>query len=338
MSDFLTVTSDTAAVEPEVPKYQKAPPDPRFWKPTIKNEAKEYQAMIRMLPRGLNGLKNKLHPSVKILTHRLVNKEAKVFMNVKCRKMLGEDQFCPICDAAWAIFNEGKAQNNKDIKDQGKDQLAKESHIMNILIRNDIQLTDLIGQVKLWEHTGKMNKTLFEPTKEEKRDPSKPAPIKKKQIFYPYSPKDGRDFLVMVTEDPDKKMASYDNCEWDSDGLSDLAGSDAEIMAILDKCYDLTEFLTVPSVEELAQKYSEFCAKVEQKLTGRAANGSITGTGTATGAGKVATKNVKTGDAQNYFQGSSIQGQSAGTLPSASPEPEVEFESENSAIDDELPF
>jgi hypothetical protein len=341
MSDFLTVTADTAAVEPESTggqKYQKTPPDPRFWKPTIKNAAKEYQAMVRMLPRGLNGLKNKLNPSVKILTHRLKSEQAKVFMNVKCRKMLGEDQFCPICDAGWAIFNEGKAQNNKEIKDQGKDILAKESHIMNILIRNDIQVTDLIGQVKLWEHTGKMNKTLFEPTKEEKRDPSKPASIKKKQIFYPYSPKNGRDFLVMVTEDPEKHMASYDNSEWDTDGFSDLAGSDAEIMAILDKCYDLTEFLTVPSAEEAAQKYAEFCAKVEQKLAGRAASGSMPGTGTATGAGKVATKNVKTGDAQNYFGGASVQTPSASASPAPSAEPEVEFESENSAADDELPF
>jgi hypothetical protein len=81
MSDFLTVTADTAASEPETTggqKFQKTPPDPRFWKPTLKNEAKEYPAMIRMLPRGLNGLKNKLNPSVKILTHRLKSEQAKV--------------------------------------------------------------------------------------------------------------------------------------------------------------------------------------------------------------------------------------------------------------------
>lgn len=340
MSDFLTVTAETAAIaEPENggQKFQKTPPDPRFWKPTIKNAAKEYQALVRMLPRGLDGLKNKLNPSVKILTHRLKDERAKVFINVKCRKTLGEDQYCPICDAGWAIFNEGKAQNNKELKDQGKDVLAKESHIMNILVRNDIQHPELNGQVKLWEHTGKMNKTLFEPTKEEKRDPSKPAPLKKKQIFYPYSPKAGRDFLVMVTEDPEKKMASYDSSEWDTDGFSDLAGTDAEIMAILDKCHDLSEFLTIPTAEEAAQKYAEFRAKVEQKLSGRAANGSLPpeAMGTATGAGKVATKNVKTGDAQNYFSGAKVSTTSA--IPEAVAQPEFDVV-EDSASDDELPF
>lgn len=332
-ADFLTVTADTAAVEPERKSgFTKTPPDPRFFKPSIKNEAKEYQAMVRPLPRGLNGLKNQLHPSVKILTHRLKNEQAKVFVNVKCRKTLGDDQYCPICDAGWAVFNEGKAQNNKDIQNKGKDILAKESHIMNILIRNDIQDPSLIGQVKLWEHTGKMNKILFEPTKEEKRDPSKPAPIKKKQIFYPYSPKKGRDFLVMVTENPENKIASYDGSEWDEDGFSDLAGTDAEIMAILDKCHDLSEFLTAPSVEEAAQAYADFNARVEAKLNAKSANGGIPGESykAPSGAGKVATKNVKTGDAGAYF-GGTTQSES----PSASPSFDM---NEESAPDDELPF
>ena len=336
MSDFLTVTAETAAVEPEVNngvRYQKAPVDERFWKPTIKNEAHEYQAMIRMLPRGLNGLKNKLHPSVKILTHRLKSEQAKVFMNVKCRKTLGDDQFCPICDAGWAIYNEGKLQNSKELKDQGKDVLAKESHIMNILIRNDTQHPELIGQVKLWEHTGKMNKTLFDPTKEEVRDPSKPVSIKKKKIFYPYSPKDGRDFLVVVTEDPEKKMASYESSEWDEDGMSDLAGSEAEMLAILDKCNDLSEFMSIPTAEEAAQKYAEFRAKVEQKLSGRVAAGSLPEAyGSASGAGKIATKNVKTGDAQTYFQNAPEKS----GLPMS--QPDLPALTEESAPDDELPF
>ena len=40
-ADFLTVTADTAAVEPERKSgFTKTPPDPRFFKPSIKNEAK----------------------------------------------------------------------------------------------------------------------------------------------------------------------------------------------------------------------------------------------------------------------------------------------------------
>ncbi len=105
MSDFLTVTADTAAVEPESTggqKYQKTPPDPRFWKPTIKNEAKEYQAMVRMLPRGLNGLKNKLNPSVKILTHRLKSEQA------KCSSMSSVEKCLVKINSALFVMLDGR--------------------------------------------------------------------------------------------------------------------------------------------------------------------------------------------------------------------------------------
>jgi hypothetical protein len=136
----------------------------------------------------------------------------------------------------------------------------------------------------------------------------------------------------MVTENPENKIASYDGSEWDEDGFSDLAGTDAEIMAILDKCHDLSEFLTAPSVEEAAQAYADFNARVEAKLNAKSANGGIPGESykAPSGAGKVATKNVKTGDAGAYF-GGTTQSES----PSASPSFDM---NEESAPDDELPF
>ena len=342
MSDFLTITNETAPDLNPAGKGGngggKKPVDPRFWKPTIKNEKKEYQSYIRLLPRGINGLKNRLNPSVKVLTHYLKSDSAKVFRTIKCRKTAGSEEVCPICEAAWAIFNEGKKQNNEDLKDMGKSMLPKETHVINILVRNDIQNKDNNGQVKLWEHTQKLNETLFAPTKEEKADPNKVS-LKKKEIFYPYSPKHGRDFLVVMTENPKNKYPTYDSSEWDKE-YSDLAATEGEIMAILDKCHDLTEFVSnIPTIEEAAQKYSEFRAAVETKeaaqlLTGGTASASVA----LSGSSATAFKNVSSGNAQEYFQGGSVQNAPAPqSNPLASMEP-VAPSMEDSIADDELPF
>ena len=335
MSDFLTITADNAPVPEQNNDTQK---DVRFWKPTIKNKDKEYQAQIRPLPRGVEGIKNKLHPSVPLQTHHLKSLKHKVFLTIKCPKTLGENEYCPICEAAWAIYNAGKERNDKLMMKEGTSRLSTESHLMNIFVRNDITQPANTGLVKIWEHTKKQNTVLFAPTKDVVTDPNKKS-LKKVEKFYPYSPKAGRDYVVIVTENPENEMASYESSEWDSEGLTDLAGTNDEIMAILDKCYDLNEFISnIPSAEVLAQKYTEFCTRVEEKerlaiLNGK--GGSTTGSGhvgNSTPAGKPAS----TGNAGDFFKGGKTNDEAPKEAPKEAPSASSD---EDVMVDEEeLPF
>lgn len=337
MSDFLTITADNAPV-PE----QQAQKDPRFWKPTIKNKDKEYQAQVRLLPRGVDGIKNKLEPSVCLQTHHLKNLKHKVFLTIKCPKTLDEYAYCPICEAAWGIYNAGKAVNDKNMMKEGTSRLPTESHLINTFIRNDITQPANNGLVKIWEHTKKQNTVLFAPTKDAATDPNKKS-LKKVEKFFPYSPKAGRDYVVIVTENPENGMASYESSEWDSEGFTDLASSNEEIMAILDKCYDLGEFFNdIPSTEVLAQKYTEFCNRVEEKerlalLNGK--GGSSVGStpaGNSAPAGKPAT----TGNAKDFFGGAKTNADAPKEEP-PKPAPKAQqavMEEESTLDEEELPF
>lgn len=335
MSDFLTINADNAPVPEQQNAGQK---DQRFWKPTIKNKEKEYQAQIRPLPRGIEGIKNKLHPSVTLQTHHLKSLKHKVFLTIKCPKTLGESEYCPICEAAWGIYNAGKSVNDKLMMKEGTGRLSTESHLMNIFVRNDITQPANTGLVKIWEHTKKQNTVLFAPTKDVATDPNKKS-LKKVEKFFPYSPRTGRDYVVIVTENPENQMASYESSEWDSEGLTPLAGSDEEIMAILDKCYDLNEFISdIPSVEVLAQKYTEFCTRLEEKermalLNGK--GGSSAGS-TPTGNFAPAGKPASTGNAKDYFTKTETpKEEPLKQAPKAQP---AVMEEESSLDEEELPF
>ena len=80
--------------------------NPNVWKPTgITGPGMEYKARVRLLPRGLEGLKKNLYPSVCLKTHFLKNPaDGKTLKVVLCRESL-PGQTCPICKAIGKIFN-----------------------------------------------------------------------------------------------------------------------------------------------------------------------------------------------------------------------------------------
>lgn len=336
MSDFLTITEDNA------PQPEKKVYDPRFWKPTIKNKAKEYHALVRMLPRGRDGIKNRLEPTVKLLKHRLVDKKSKVFMEpILCPKTLDPWAACPICDAAWGIFNEGKKNNNKSLQDVGKSRLPQESHLVNIYLREDYTDKENTGLVKIWEHTPAVNRELLLPTKDEPVDPSKPNQKKKKK-YYPYCPKTGRDREVIVTENPENQMATYSASKWEADEDTEaaiyrpLAETDDEIYAILDKCYDLSEFTKViPTGEELANHYSKFLDKINASANSSAMSGGSTPVSRGEGNSAPSTKAPATNSGESFFGDNKKPSQPA---PAKKDELVMDVVDEPELGEDDLPF
>ena len=269
MSDFLSVSLDDVKSN-TTQSSKNNTKDERFFRPNIKNEKKEYQAKVRQLPQGIEGLKNKMPTSVEILTHYIKEPKHKLFLTKKCRKTLGSDESCPLCDNAWSLYNTGKESNNEALMKKGKSRLASSSFIGNFLIRDDINTPENTDKVMLWQHTKNIQKTLFEPTVEQKEDEKKQRGFKKsKERFIPYAPRDGRDFYVIVTENPENSFPSYNASYWDDEGLSPLGATDEESISYLEKCHDLKEFINdVPSVEDLSKALMKFNHDLEARMNG----------------------------------------------------------------------
>lgn len=345
MLDYLSVTPDDAAASnPQQDKGGKKEKDARFFNPNIKNADKEYQARIRQLPQGLDGLRNKLPVSVEQHTHFIKEPEHGLYLTVKCRKTLGPKEHCPICEANWAMYNTGQ----KDLKNKAMDRKNVVNHIGNFLIRDDITDPANNDIVKLWRHTNRMHKTLLEPTlpdSEEKRGFKKA-----KERFVPYSPVNGRDFYVIVTENPENGFPSYDGSYWDEDGLSNLAPTEDEMMAYLEQCHDLREFIDdVKTADEINRLYMEFNQKLEEKM-GASSAGNIQPTqhymGGNNGMGASSSKpatNKKTG--ADYFGGGDDEVEEINEVSSpfdlnesANEVPSDEPMLSDSDEDEELPF
>lgn len=269
--DFLLVDVDSAAASREASKNngrKSTKKDPAIWLlPNIKNATKTYDAMVRLMPRGVDGLKNKMHPTVPHAVHYVKDPELNLFITIPCRKTLGASEICPYCQKQRTMFFNAKNNGDADGQKKWDKRQANTTHIGNFLIRQDLVNPANNGKVKLWEHTNAINNKLFEPTKPE--DKTKQG-LKKVQRFNPYSPINGRDFLVIVrqsTKNPE--WPDYSESTWD-ETASDLAPSRDEIIALLDQTHDLQRFLDeVPSIEQINEmmfEYDERVSKAEAQL------------------------------------------------------------------------
>ena len=213
------------------------------------------------------------------------------------------------------MYNTGQ----KELKNKAMDRKNQINHIGNFLIRDDITDSSNSGLVKLWRHTNRMHKTLLEPTLAEIAEVGKKGFRKKKERFVPYSPVNGKDFYVIVTENPENGFPSYDGSYWDEEGLSNLAQSEDEMMAYLEQCHDLREFIDdVKTAEEINRLYMEFNQKLEEKAGARAVGGN--------------------GAATHYMAGNNGMGASApaGGVPASSKASGAEYfsESEDDSAED----
>ena len=348
--------------EKELPAKRKE--DERFWKPRIPKGETEYEAVVRILPPSVAWLENRHLPwSVEVQTHYVKDeKNPEIGFSVKCRKMLGRDEKCPICDYNWAVWREAKARNDKATMTTMVQRSNKISHIGNFLIVDDVTTPSFNGEVKLWDHTARMNGWLnapMIPPKEEKEavdadGKNKYRKKKKVEEFNALHPTKGRNFLVFVdgnssTKGNDgKTIISYDDSEYLTE-TSSIASSKDELISVLERCYPLDEFINdVPTIEQLSIKYQEFRDKVADAggivPTGDSIQQSVPNLDKLSPG--VPTSNIDQGDADELFDDKKATKTSPSVVkkaetPKAEPKKETVAVTESASapeVEDDLPF
>lgn len=283
-------------------KGKKRAEDPRFWKPRLSNTVTRYDAKVRPLTQGMAGIQDPSMPwAIEQKVHYIKEPQHRLFLTVKCRETLGEK--CPICEAIWATYNAILPKSGKEEAKKILKRLPSTGYIGNVLIVDDLNNPELNGEVKMWDHSNAMHKTLDDPMQEPKEvetDVGFKKP-EEKEIFTPYSPEDGRNYVVVVEKNTDNPaiQVTYKNSFWDDAGNTPIAEDEEGIMAILDRCYDLNEFLTdVPTADELIKMYNAFNAKVADAITGGGAPAVGDAQVPDASAGNA---NVAKGDSKAYF-------------------------------------
>jgi hypothetical protein len=281
--------------------------DERVWKTRLDDSHKSYSAQVRILPSvkrdaqgGLVWDKNP-SPFRKIVVHYLrIGKGPKKYF--KCLRTLSDAPdfykgICPFCDWKTERFHKlkpladaGDALAAEEVK-VNEGNAASTSYVANTLIRQDMVHPEFNNQVKLWEHSVKVNNTLdyprqpeviakrrWENTKEGRKKGAVYVPneleLKNATRFFPEQVRGGRDFIVTCQESGNiingKAINTYDASKF-VDAPSDLAATDAEILAYLNQCVDLDEFQR----EDLPANYAEAQKMLNEWLAEQSGNASF---------------------------------------------------------------
>jgi len=283
-----------AASAPQSPSTEPTRPvDTRVWKTRLDDTHKSYSAQVRILPNMKRDAQGNLDydranpsPFRKIMVHylRIGNGEKKYFKCLKTtytgNKLKG---VCPYCDWTFNRYymlkkavDAGDALAADELKTNQRNQ-ASTSYVANALIRTDMVHNEFNNQVKIWEHSMKVNEALDYPrepevvalrrwknTKEGRKKPdSEFVPneleLRNASRFFPEQIRGGRDFIVTCQESASeidgKPINSYDASKF-VDTPSDVAATDAEIISYLNQCVDLDEYQRedLPATYEEAQK------------------------------------------------------------------------------------
>lgn len=285
--------------------------DTRVWKTRLDDNHKSYSAQVRILPNMKRDAQGNLDydranpsPFRKIMVHylRIGNGEKKYF---KCLKTLHngikQKGICPFCDWTFNRYymlkkaaDAGDAIAAEELKVNQRNQ-ASTSYVANALIRTDMVHNEFNNQVKIWEHSMKVNEALDYPrepevvalrrwknTKEGRKKPdSEFVPneleLRTASRFFPEQIRGGRDFIVTCQESASeidgKPINTYDASKF-VDSPSDVAATDAEIISYLNQCVDLDEY----QKEELPASYEEGQKMLNEWLTEQSGNAAIANT------------------------------------------------------------
>ena len=263
--------------------------DERVWKTRLDDTHKYYSAQVRILPSVKRDAQGNLvwhenpSPFRKVVVHYLrIGKGPKKYF--KCLRTLSDAPdfykgICPYCDWKTERYHKlkpladaGDAVAAEEVK-VNEGNAASTSYVANALIRTDMVHPEFNNQVKLWEHSVKVNNTLDYPrqpeviakrrwanTKEGRKKGAVYVPneleLKNATRFRPELPRGGRDFIVTCQESGNiingKAINTYDASKF-VDTPSDLAATDAEIMSYLNQCVDLDAYQR----EDLPANYAE---------------------------------------------------------------------------------
>lgn len=322
--------SQAVSVQQTIPTQQQTPQverDPRVWSADLTDEVKLYNADVRILPEsnidpntGMDNLNG--YPSRLILKHRLRMGKSKT-LNVKCLKRDPNDRrknICPYCDWAWNryyLMKNADANTVAELQRMGlnlqeemKSNMNNMNHerwACNVLIRDDSIHPEYNGQVKIWEHSQKVNDMLDNPKdpceveyrkrvrKAKKGEtPEYPSAALYKNVarFTPEHPIVGHDFSVVCCESGNviqgnkKPLPTYDSSTF-SPNASRLAETDDLMISILQQRHNLEEYAygDIPTYEEAKKRLDEWLIQASIDNNG---------------SGAIPTSSATVANAQNY--------------------------------------
>lgn len=259
--------------------------DPRFFKPSIRDpkdpkdqRPEEYQALVRILPRGFDKDKP-------FAVHQMEHffRESNIWFSKKCRLTLGDKEACPVCDSNWKMWNLAKETRDEALKAKARNRMPKENYICNVYIIKDIVHPENNGKVMLWKMTKNMYDIIMSAMKPQQKKASAfeeaaPQQGPSQAPFIPYDVVNGRNLVVHLIRDAKTQIPSYSSSYWykPENGPVLLAKTEQEIDAILRDCNDLMEFISdVPTVEILTKELANFQAKLTNQFTQGEAHSSV---------------------------------------------------------------
>lgn len=224
--------------------------DQRQFRPNIKNEKKEYRAVIRLLPQGIPDKNNPKPYFVERWTHSFQENGSWYFEN--CPSLLNKqnktrDHKCPVCESNRADYD----SEQEVLIARAKSRRVKKSYCTNILVLEDPQTPENNGKVMYWNMPVEIQKLIelkWKPAEGSRRAPSNP-----------YCPIKGYELELVLKFNPASGYPTYSGSEWLD--ARKLADTDEEILDILSKTIDLDEF-TNPSNYKPSDKLVERFAKV----------------------------------------------------------------------------
>ena len=242
MFDFDGMFENIEKIQPEQKRFG---PDPRFWK-LSRNDDDVGLARIRLLPSKIkvNG-EEQIVPYVRVYKYSINLKPfgSKKFIEIESPQSVG--QACAIADLRKEL-NKIATEEAKKVSDLLR---RSERYISNIYVVNDPIKKENTGQVKLWEYGVKLKDKFLgwkNPSAEDVALGAKPI-----NVWHPIK---GADIKLVMR----KSGGFYNYDDTSHYDPAPLAGGDeAKIKEILNKTYELTEWLQpehYPTYEEEIEK------------------------------------------------------------------------------------
>ena len=268
---------------PETPATgvaQAEPQDPNEWQLQCDAQHTDVEAIIRVLPRGLEGVKANMWPQVNCRKHYLKTRDGKRWGEryTVCRGNIPDPSskygraYCPLCSNIWDRYYK--------LKNQFGDKVAKDSGITGNLPNDDIKVNALViqdfvnpennGQIKVWTAKKKQWEIVMAALPE--KNVGKEGAVKQtytstpKYVGIPWHPIQGANLVLHGTWDSTKEFNGRHGCAvWEASKFeampTPLGPNDDAIIGILNQCHDLSKYdIQPPSVEELDKIQAAFFA------------------------------------------------------------------------------
>lgn len=250
---------------PETPVGTGAAVDPNEWQLQCDAQHENVEAIIRILPRGLEGVQGNLWPHVNCKKHYLKTRDGQRWGQgpIVCRGNIPDPNakygksYCPICKETWDRYYKIKSSfGEQAAKDSGiSGNLSVDDIYVNILVIQDFVHPENNGQIKIWHAKTKQWDKVMSALPE--RNTGKNGQAKQqytstpKYVGIPWHVLAGSNFHLRGTWDTTKVWGTHKGAAvWDASEFEStptpLGKDDNEILQVLGQCFDLSKYDTAP--------------------------------------------------------------------------------------------